>query len=83
MTFDGSKWNLCDRQQLIEDLINKYEYKLEEWLDFGENAFPVEMKMFKEYLDKKEINGVVDRIKQEIKFMLYNDRNIISTNQNK
>lgn len=74
MTFDGNRWNLCDRNVLIEDLIDKYEYKLEEWIRHSDREHPVEMEMFGEYLEKKELDGVVDKIKEEIKLTLYNNR---------
>ena len=36
------------------------------------------MKKFKRYLDKKENNEVLNKIKEEIKLMLYNNKNVLS-----
>ena len=39
--------------------------------------YPAIMKKFERYIDKKENDVVIDKIKEEIKLMLFNNRNII------
>ncbi len=40
------------------------------------------MKKFERYLEKKEINIVINKIKEEIKFMLYNNKSLIKNKCN-
>ena len=50
--------------------------KLEEWIENGNN-FPEIMKKFNRYLEKKEHDVVLNKIKEEIKLILYNNRSLI------
>ena len=80
MVYDGDKWNIQNRHDLIDDLIDEnesvLEQKLEDWIENGKN-YPEIMKKFKRYLEKKEKDEVLNKIKQEIKFILYNNRKLI------
>jgi len=57
MAYDGKKWVLRDREETIDDLIDKNDFvleqKLEEWIENGKN-YPIIMKKFNRYLEKKE-----------------------------
>jgi len=81
MVWDGHKWEARDQDETIDKLIMDNEYAIEEWLD--EDKFPQEMKKFNEYLEKKEspdlVNGrtALDVIREEVKLVLYNNRNLI------
>ena len=81
MIYDGNKWNLKDREDQINNLIDDkemiIEQKLEEWIENGDK-YPDAMKKFSRYLEKKENDIVINKIKTEIKLMLFNNRNIIS-----
>ena len=78
--YDGKKWNLRDRDETVDDLIDKNEFileqKLEEWIENGKE-YPIIMKKFNRYLEKKEKNQVINKIKEEIKLILFNNRKII------
>ena len=80
MIWDGSKWNIKDRTELIDDMIedntNILEDKIEDWIDKGKK-YPLIMKKFNRYLEKREKDAVLNKIKQEIKFILFNNRGII------
>jgi len=80
MIYNGSKWMLNDRDESIQSLIDDkesiIEQKLEEWIENGNN-YPDIMKKFNRYLEKKENNSVLDKIKGEIKLMLFNNRDIV------
>ena len=80
MVYDGDKWNIQNRNDIIDDLIDEnesvLEQKLEDWIENGKN-YPEIMKKFKRYLEKKEKDEVLNKIKQEIKFILYNNRKLI------
>ena len=80
MVYDGGKWNIRDRNELITDMIedntNILEDKIEDWIERGEE-YPEIMKKFNRYLEKKENDIVLNKIKQEIKFILFNNRGMI------
>ena len=61
MVYDGNKWNINDRSEIIEDLLedntNILEDKIENWIERGKE-FPEIMKKFNRYLDKKEEDNV-------------------------
>ena len=77
MVYDGDKWNLTNQNDTIEDLIDTnevvIEQKLEEWLENGKE-YPNIMKKFNRYLEKKEKDAVINKVKEEIKLILYNNR---------
>ena len=81
MIYDGNKWNLKDRDDEINKLIDDkemiIEQKLEEWIENGEK-YPDAMKKFSRYLEKRENDKVLNKVKSEIKLMLFNNRNVIS-----
>ena len=80
MTYDGNKWNIKDRNEVIDDMLesntNILEDKIEDWLETGKE-YPEIMNKFNSYLEKKENDVVLNKIKQEIKFILFNNRKMI------
>ena len=80
MTYDGIKWNLQSESETIEDLIDTNEFvleqKLEEWVENGKD-YPEIMNKFNRYLEKKENDDVLNKIKNEIKLILYNNRKVV------
>ena len=85
MLYDGHKWDTFNRDEkiieLIDDKQNIIEEKLEDWITKGKE-YPELMKKFKRYLNKKENNEVLNKIKEEIKLMLYNNRKVIDNLEN-
>ena len=86
MIYDGTKWDLCSRDETIDDLIDTnemvIEQKLEEWLENGKE-YPEIMKKFNRYLEKKEKDEVINKIKEEIRLILFNNRNVIDKDSKK
>lgn len=80
MVYDGNKWNVSNQNETIEELIDKneivIEQKLEEWVENG-REYPEIMKKFNRYLEKKEKDEVINKIKEEIKLILFNNRKVI------
>ena len=83
MIYNGSKWMINDRDESIQCLIDDkesiIEQKLEEWIENG-NKYPDIMKKFNRYIEKKENDKVLNKIKSEIKMMLFNNRDVVSKN---
>ena len=81
MLYDGKKWNTFNRDEMINNMIDEkqtiIEEKIEDWITKGKE-YPELMKKFERYLNKKENNEVLDKIKSEIKLMLYNSRNLLN-----
>jgi hypothetical protein len=81
MMYDGNKWECKDREEQISNLMDDnegiIEYKLEEWLEKGVK-YPEMMKKFNTYIEKKDNNKVINIIKDEIKLLLYNNRNVVN-----
>ena len=79
LAYNGIKWQLQNRDDVINNLIDEKEFmieqKLEEWIENGKN-YPDIMKKFNRYLEKKENDIIVNKIKDEIKLMLFNNRKI-------
>ena len=80
MVYNGSNWDTLNRDEVIEDMINDknclIEEKVESWIQKGEK-YPQIMNKFKRYLNKRDDNLVINKIKEDVKFMLYNNRNLI------
>jgi hypothetical protein len=80
MIYDGNKWILHNQDETIEDLIDTNEFvleqKLEEWVENGKD-YPDIMSKFNRYLEKKEKDDILNKIKEEIKLILFNNRKII------
>ena len=81
MMYDGNKWECKDRDEQISNLMDDnegvIEYKLEEWIEKG-LKYPEMMRKFNRYIEKKDNNKVINKIKDEIKLLLYNNRNIVN-----
>ena len=86
MVYNDDKWDTLNREEIIEDMINNKECliqdRVEDWFENGKN-YPIIMKKFERYLEKKEKNIVLNKIKEEIKLMLFNNRNMINKNPSK
>ena len=80
MIYDGDMWNLTNKDDLINEILEEKEIiieeKLEEWLEKGKQ-YPEIMKKFTRYLEKKENDVVLDKIKDEVKLVLFNNRNLV------
>jgi len=80
--YDGKKWILKNKDETIDNLISSSEYKLKEtlgkWIQDEENKekYAFAINKFKKYLEMKDNDQVTNNIKEEIKLMLYNNREL-------
>jgi hypothetical protein len=92
MLYDGNKWILKNRDEVINELIDEKEVIIEqkftrlsrdcfreEWIEKG-NEYPDIMRKFQRYIEKKENNSILNKIKNEIKLILFNNRKLIELN---
>ena len=64
---------------MYEDKSNILIDKIEEWIDIGYKLDPIIMKKFQRFLDKKEDDEIKNKIKDEIKLILYNKRKVFES----
>ncbi len=85
MAYDGDKWDTKNRDEIITDMIDDkqglIEERIEIWIEKGKK-YPSIMKKFERYLEIKENNIVINKIKEEIKLMLFNNKNLIKERLN-
>merc|ERR1711868_257038 len=69
MIYDGKQWNTFNRHDILEQ-------KIEEWVNIGKD-YPIIYHKFKRYLEKINNDVVLKKVKDEMKYILYNNRNIV------
>mgnify|MGYP001193952902 FL=1 len=84
MIYMNNKWKVKNRDETISSMIDDkqilFEKKIQEWVKSG-NKYPKLMAKFSRYIEKREQNDVINAIKEDIKLMLYNNRNMILENK--
>jgi hypothetical protein len=75
MVYDGVNWNLANKKDELDRLYEEKEMMLEEWLD--SNPDEELKKKFMKYLDNKDNDEFLNRIKEENKLLLYNKQNML------
>ena len=80
MIYDGKKWNTFNRDEIVDDIFDDkhdiLEQKYEEWISIGKD-YPIIYHKFKRYLEKINNDIVLKKVKDELKFTLYNNRNVV------
>jgi len=71
--YDGSNWNLANKNEELTRLYEEKEQMLEEWLEINPN--PMLKEKFIKYLNNKESDDCLQHIMEEIKLMMYNKGN--------
>jgi len=75
MVYDGKNWNIANKVEEIDKLYEEKELMLEEWLEQHEHT---EMKeKFIKYLNNKEKDETLNMIKDELKLMMYNKKQLL------
>tara|TARA_B100000886_G_scaffold338061_1_gene300099 strand:+ start:178 stop:987 length:810 start_codon:yes stop_codon:yes gene_type:complete len=86
MIYMNNKWKVKNRDETISRMIDDkqiiLEKKIQEWVESGKQ-YPKVMAKFSRYIDKREGDDVINAIKEDIKLMLYNNRNMIIDNNKK
>ena len=82
MCWNGKSWDIRNREDVIdeiyEDKSNLLIDKVDEWEEIGYKLDPIIMIKFKRFLSKMEDDIVKNKVKEEIRFLLYNKRNQIN-----
>jgi hypothetical protein len=79
MLWNGDDWELNNGDDILDDLYENNSNilidKMEEFIDIGDELEPRIIKKFRRFVDKKEEDNVKNKIKEEIKLLLYNNNN--------
>ena len=76
MVWNGNKWELNNQDDVIEDMYEENSDILIDKLDELCNN-PKIRKKFKRFIDKKEEDDIRNKIKEDIKLLLYNNKNLV------
>jgi hypothetical protein len=71
MVYENDKWELRD---YFDNIYEHKEMLLEEWIANEKDKYPELIEKFKKYLNNKENNSIYNKIKEDIKLMMYNNR---------
>jgi hypothetical protein len=74
MVYDGTNWNLANKREEIDKLYEEKELLLEEWLEQNKDH---EMKdKFMKYINNRDDDELINSIKEDIKLMMYNKKQL-------
>jgi hypothetical protein len=78
MVWNGKKWDLTNRKEIIEDMYDNNSNILIEKMEEmdGNNIKDSIKRKFKRFIEKKEDDKIKNRIKDEIKLLLYNNKEV-------
>ena len=75
MVYDGTNWNLANKREEIDKIYEEKELLLEEWLQ--ENKDEELKEKFMKYINNRDDNEIINSIKEDIKLMMYNKKEMI------
>ena len=74
MIYQNNKWNLTNKNEL-DRLYDDKELMIDQWIE--ENKDPEMEKFFNRYLDLKKDDKTMQMITDEIKLLMFNNKNLI------
>jgi hypothetical protein len=75
MVYDGTNWNLANKREEIDKIYEEKELLLEEWLE--ENKDQEMKEKFMKYINNRDDDELINSIKEDIKLMMYNKKEMI------
>ena len=81
MVYKNNKWQLVNRKEQLDDLYSYNEVMLEEWYDEYKDKYPDMIKSFTKYLNNRDNDMVINKVKEDIILMMYNNRNMIENGE--
>jgi len=80
MQWNNKRWDLKNRDEALNDMYENgacvLEDKIETWEDNKYQYDPIAVQKFYKFLDNKEKDEIKNKIKEEIKLILYNNRQL-------
>ncbi len=77
MVYNGNKWQIVNKKEQIDELYDCNEVMLETWYDEYKEQYPEVIKSFQRYLKNRDESHIINRVKEQILLMLYNNREMI------
>ena len=82
MMYDGNNWNLTTKTELVDKLYNGNRSYVEENLDdFCASLHPSQRNALDRWLNTDDDDSKIKDVKERIKLMLYNKRNLPLQNE--
>lgn len=75
--FRNGHWEVENKSNEIDNLINDKETNLSDWVAQKGEKYPEALEKFNEYLDQKYDEDMAKQIKEEVELVLYNNRHMI------
>jgi hypothetical protein len=74
MVYENNNWCLKQKDKEIDDMYDKKEMLLEDWINEYKHIHPEMIIKFNKYLNNKEDDETMNDIKESIKLMMYNHK---------
>jgi hypothetical protein len=81
MVYSNDQWTIMDRNEHMNDMYDKNEYELSQFLQEFGDKYPKAVKSFERYLKNKVMNDNLAYFKKLILMEFYNKREIIRKNK--
>ena len=81
IVYNDNQWQITNKKEQIDDLFDTNENILESWYDKYKDEHPEIVKCFERYMKNREEDQVIDRVKDKILLMLYNNRTMVTGQQ--
>jgi len=80
MVWNGKKWDLTNRKEILEDMYDNNSNILIEKMEEleGKNIKESVIKKFRRFIDKRENDKIKNKIKDDIKLLLYNNKMVMN-----
>ncbi len=72
MVFEKDNWTTKYKNDVLETLYVEKEMELEDWIREEQYKYPNAKQKFDKYLNNKESDETMNKVKDDIKLMMYN-----------
>ena len=79
MIYNGKKWDLSNKEDIIDDMYDDNSNILEEKMEELENSETNSkvLNKFKRFINKKEDERIRNKVKDQIKLLLFNNKEVL------
>ena len=79
MIYNGKKWDLSNKEDIIDDMYDDNSNILEEKMEEFENSEKNSkvLNKFKRFINKKEDERIRNKVKDQIKLLLFNNKEVL------
>ena len=78
MVYENGNWNIKNKKTELDSLYKNKEVMLEDWIKV-QDKYPELKAKFIKYLHDIDNDETLNNIKEDIKMMMYNKRNLIES----